>query len=244
MKFFRLLNYIIRKKIKIKFNRLQHNDILVFDGVSKPDLEFLLEEFNYMVLENRFERIKEVNLSPETIFRLIGNFLNLILKRKRLNLSNLYFYTFIKLIKPKVVITSIDNSSQFHQLAKLLHDEIVFFAIQNANRLDYLNNEYNMRNSLSKIDYNSKVGKHSIINTNSSIDHDCEIKDYVNISPGVNIAGSVIINDLCKIGIGSNIMDKIKIQKNVTIGGGSFVNKDCTKNLTYMGLPAKIYTRN
>lgn len=96
----------------------------------------------------------------------------------------------------------------------------------------------------STLNYNSKVGKHSIINTNSSIDHDCEIKDYVNISPGVNIAGSVIINDLCKIGIGSNIMDKIKIQKNVTIGGGSFVNKDCTKNLTYMGLPAKIYTRN
>lgn len=157
MKFFKLLNYIIRKKIKIKFNKLQHNDILVFDGVSKPDLELLLEEFNYVVIENRFERIKEVNLSPETIFRLIENFFNLILKRKRLSLSNLYFYTFIKLIKPKVVITSIDNSSQFHQLAKLLHDEIVFFAIQNANRLDYLNNEYNMRNSLSKIDYNSKV---------------------------------------------------------------------------------------
>ena len=95
----------------------------------------------------------------------------------------------------------------------------------------------------STLNYNSKIGKHSIINTNSSIDHDCEIKDYVNISPGVHIAGNVIINDLCKIGIGSNIIDKIKIQKNVTIGGGSFVNKNCTKNLMYMGLPAKIYKR-
>ena len=151
MKLFKLFKHIIQKRIKIKFNKLQNINILVFDGVSNPDLEFLLEEFDFIVLENRFERIKEINLSPKTIFKLMENFLNLILKRKNVSLSNLYFYTIIKLIKPKVVITSIDNSLQFHQLAKLLHNEIVFFAIQNANRLDYLNNEYNMKNNLSNI---------------------------------------------------------------------------------------------
>ena len=157
MKLFKLFKHIIQKRIKIKFNKLQNINILVFDGVSNPDLEFLLEEFDFIVLENRFERIKEINLSPKTIFKLMENFLKLILKRKNVSLSNLYFYTIIKLIKPKVVITSIDNSLQFHQLAKLLHNEIVFFAIQNANRLDYLNNEYNMKNNLSNIDYNSQL---------------------------------------------------------------------------------------
>ena len=157
MNFFKLFNYIIQKRIKIKLNKLQNKNILVFDGTSNRDLEFLLEEFDFVVLENRFERIKEVNLSRKTIFELIKNFLKLILKNEKFSLSNLYFYTVIKLIKPKVVITSIDNSLQFHQLAKLLHNEISFFAIQNANRLDYLNNEYNMKNSLSNIDYNAQL---------------------------------------------------------------------------------------
>jgi surface carbohydrate biosynthesis protein len=157
MNFFKLFNYVIQKKIKIKLNKLQKKNILVFDGVSNSDLEFLLEEFDFAVIENRLERIKEINLSPKTIFKLIKNFLNLILIGKKFTVSNLYFYTIIKLIKPKLVITSIDNSLQFHRLAKLLHNEISFFAIQNANRLDYLNNEYNMKNSLSNIDYNSQL---------------------------------------------------------------------------------------
>ena len=157
MKLFNLFNFIIEKRIKIKFSKLQNKNILVFDGVSNPDLEFLLEEFDFIVLENRFERIKEINLSPRTLFKIIENFFHLALNRKSFSLSNLYFYTIIKIINPKVVITSIDNSLQFHQLAKLLHNEIIFFAIQNANRLDYLNNEYSKKNNLSNIDYNAQL---------------------------------------------------------------------------------------
>ena len=104
MKLFTLFKAIIQRRIKIKFNKLQNTNILVFDGVSNPDLEFLLEEFDFIVLENRFKRIKEINLSPITIFKLIENFLSLISKRNYVSLSNLYFYTVIKLIKPKVVI--------------------------------------------------------------------------------------------------------------------------------------------
>jgi len=148
---------IIRKKIKIKFNKIQNSKILIFDGTSIQDLEFLLEKYEYAVLENRLRRIKEVNLSLKTSFELIKNLFSLILERKKISLSNLYLYTIIKLVKPKVIITGIDNSLQFHQLAKLLHEKIVFFAIQNANRVDYLNNEYNIKNSLSNIDYNSQI---------------------------------------------------------------------------------------
>ena len=157
MKLAKLILYIISKKIKIKLNRIENSKILIFDGTSVQDLEFLLEKYEYTVLENRFWRIKEINLSLKTSVELIKNLISLTLNRKRISLSNLYLYTIIKLVKPKVIITSVDNSLQFHQLAKLLHEKIVFFAIQNANRLDYLNNEYNIKNSLSNIDYNSHI---------------------------------------------------------------------------------------
>ncbi len=149
--------HIINKKIKIKLNKIQNSKILIFDGTSLNDLEFLLEKYEYTVLENRFWRIKEVNLSLKTSVELIKNLVCLTLDRKRISLSILYLYTIIKLVKPKVILTSVDNSLQFHQLAKLLHEKIIFFAIQNANRLDYLNNEYNIKNSLSNIDYNSHI---------------------------------------------------------------------------------------
>ena len=157
MRYFILFNHIFKSKIKIKFNRIEKNKIIVFDGVSYPDLEFLLEDFNFFILENRLERIKELNFSFFTIISLIKNIFTLIFKRKKFSLSTVYFYTIISLTKPRVVITSIDNSLQFHQIARLLQNKFMFFAIQNANRLDYLNNEYNLKNSLSDIDYNSQL---------------------------------------------------------------------------------------
>lgn len=157
MKYLKLINKIIQGKIKINFSSLKNNKLVIFDGVSFPDLEFLLDEFDYKILENRFERINELNLSPKIIYYLISNFISLSFEKKKIRISELYFYTILKLIKPKVVITSIDNSMQFHRLAKFLENKFTFIAVQNANRLDYVNNEYLIKNSLSKIDYNSQL---------------------------------------------------------------------------------------
>ena len=71
MRYFILFNHIFKSKIKIKFNRIEKNKIIVFDGVSYPDLEFLLEDFNFFILENRLERIKELNFSFFTIYKII-----------------------------------------------------------------------------------------------------------------------------------------------------------------------------
>lgn len=93
------------------------------------------------------------------------------------------------------------------------------------------------------VNFQSRIGDHCILNTKCSIDHDCFLENFVNISPGVNVAGNVLIKENARIGIGASIKDNLKIAENVSIGANSFVNKNCRKNLTYLGLPAKIFKK-
>jgi surface carbohydrate biosynthesis protein len=153
-----LLKQLIKKekKLKINFQNILSREVVVFDGVSYKDLIFLLEDYDYQIIENRYDRIKELNLSFQVILNVLKNFFILVTK-KNFNLPILYYYTIIKLIRPKVVITSIDNSRQFHQLAQLLEKHSTFMAVQNANRLDYTNNDYNFKNKLIDKNYNSEV---------------------------------------------------------------------------------------
>ena len=52
-----------------------------------------------------------------------------------------YLKALITLIKPKIVVTAIDNSYEFIELSNIFKDkEIKFFAIQNAGR-NYLRNK-------------------------------------------------------------------------------------------------------
>ena len=91
----------------------------------------------------------------------------------------------------------------------------------------------------STINIGSRIGKHTIINTNCSIDHDNKIYDYVNSSPGITSAGNVTIKDQVFVGLGSSIKQNVIIDKNVTVGAHSYVNKDCRANFTYYGVPIK-----
>ena len=47
-----------------------------------------------------------------------------------------YYLALIKIVKPKMIITWIDNDHRFFNLAKILDAKIEFFAIQNAFRLE------------------------------------------------------------------------------------------------------------
>ena len=89
------------------------------------------------------------------------------------------------------------------------------------------------------INTGSRLGKHCIVNTRATIDHDNQIGSYVNINPAVVTGGSVIIHDGSEVGIGSIIKNNILINKNVTIGGNSFVNKDCSSDSLYFGNPIR-----
>ena len=58
------------------------------------------------------------------------------------------------MINPRIVLTSIDNSFKFSDLARLLDKKIKFIAIQNANRFDFELNEYRPKKKLINKDLN------------------------------------------------------------------------------------------
>ena len=156
MKFINFIFKIFRKKVKVSFKRPNNNNLIVFDGMSYQDLTFVLEDFEYFVIENRKDRIKEINLSFHLLVYSILYFYKIIIKNK-LNLNSLYCYSLIRIINPKVIITSIDNSIQFFQISKLLERYYFIMAIQNANRLDFYREDYKLKKNLSNLDFNSKV---------------------------------------------------------------------------------------
>lgn len=68
MKYNFLLKQLVNKKIKLNFNSIKHYNIVVFDGVSLNDLQFILEGYKYLVIENRFYRVKKINFLFQIIF--------------------------------------------------------------------------------------------------------------------------------------------------------------------------------
>ncbi|MDC1151441.1 hypothetical protein OAS95_02590 [Pelagibacteraceae bacterium] len=137
-----------------KFSSPPKSEIVVFDGASLSDLEFVLEEKSYLVIENRKERIKVIYLGIFFLINCLKNFfLNLF---KNNNLHTIYLFTLIKMINPRLVVTSVDNSFKFSDLAKLLDKEIKFIAIQNANRYDFEFNEYNFKKKFINKNLNKK----------------------------------------------------------------------------------------
>jgi sugar O-acyltransferase (sialic acid O-acetyltransferase NeuD family) len=89
------------------------------------------------------------------------------------------------------------------------------------------------------INTETTIGNHCIINTSSSIDHDNYFKDFSSCGPGVVTGGNVTLGENSYLGIGSIVKHGVKIGKNTVIGGNSFVNKNCSDNFLYFGLPVK-----
>ncbi len=122
----------IFKKINFKLTNPKKKQIILFDGESYRDLKYVLEKFDYFLLENRKHRIYEIYISPIVILCFLSNYLLFFFKNR--NPHTIYLLTIINLINPKVIITSICNSGKFHDLARLLDKKFFFLAIQNSSR--------------------------------------------------------------------------------------------------------------
>ena len=154
--------------MKFKIKTPQHKEIVIFDGTSLDDLKYIIYKKKFFVLENRKDRISTIYCSLNIIITFFFNFFLLFFKNK--NLHTIYLFTLLEKINPKIVITSIDNSFKFAELAKLLSKKIKFVAIQNANRFDYAHNLYFFKKKLSATNLNDKYfipnffcfGKHEI----------------------------------------------------------------------------------
>ena len=156
MKILYLIFKFLKKELKITFKKPNNKNLVVFDGMSYQDLVYVLNDFEYSIIENRKDRIKEINLSIHLLANSILYFYKIIIKNK-LNLNTLYCYALIRIINPKVIITSIDNSVQFFQISKLLENNYFIMSIQKSNALDYTITDYRLKKKLSKLDFNSKV---------------------------------------------------------------------------------------
>ncbi|MAR85110.1 MAG: hypothetical protein CL869_02805 [Cytophagia bacterium] len=116
LKFFRILRIIL--KAKFVFYVPSHKEILIFDKESQNALAefFTNKKGNIFILETRKESINFYILYL------------LIKKREKINYQN-YLRNIIQLVKPKIVITTIDNSILFYKIKKFFPD-VIFISIQ------------------------------------------------------------------------------------------------------------------
>ena len=90
---------ILRKEIKLKFGLPQNIEIFVYNSDSIKFLENVLEKRDYVVIDLRLIQLREIYIS----FKLFSIILKNIFK---FNLSKNYFYGVLKIVKPKILITS------------------------------------------------------------------------------------------------------------------------------------------
>jgi len=148
MKFFFLILKILFFKVKINFSNPQSKDLLVFDCDSIFDLKYILLNYNYFVLQVRKEKIYNIYISFQIIAKIFKNY--------RGNFMSAYLMSLVEIVKPKVIITTIDNSLKFFEICKIFHKKIYFLAIQNASRYDIKLNDYLYKNRLVNYDLNKK----------------------------------------------------------------------------------------
>ena len=130
---YKLFNFAILRKIKtffILFLRCKfffkvskHSEFVIFDSENVTAIEKILPNKNYIIISTRIDHISKIYLSKKIIFFIIKNLSKRSLKQN-------YLTALIKEIAPKIVITNISDSQDFHIISKILHNEIKFIAIQ------------------------------------------------------------------------------------------------------------------
>ena len=123
-----LLIFKLFLKIKFVFKNPQEHKLVIFDDESYMSMENFIFGYNFFLLQTRAERISKVYLS----FRIIKYFF----KYYNKNIMTAYLSALLEVLRPKVVLTNIDNSLKFFDIAKIFDKKINFVAIQNGARYD------------------------------------------------------------------------------------------------------------
>ena len=87
------------------------------------------------------------------------------------------------------------------------------------------------------------IGGCTIINSGAIVEHNCTVGNYSHISVNATICGKSIIGNNVFVGAGAVVKDKISICDNVVVGAGSVVVNDLVEPGTYVGVPAKIVSK-
>ena len=116
-KFFIIINLLFKKKISLR-SPIQH-DFVVFDIKSLNDVKSFFDKYDYFILKIRINILKKIYLSPSVIFGISKNF-------HSGNIFTVYLLSLLEIIKPKVVITKIDNSFKFSELARICENILLW----------------------------------------------------------------------------------------------------------------------
>lgn len=114
-------------KSKFIFRNPLNSDIIIFDPISAKELELIFSESKPFLLNSRINLIREIYISEQIILFMLKNFFKRSIKQN-------YLLIIINLINPKVLVTNIDTSKDFHILAKILHKKIRFISLQQGDR--------------------------------------------------------------------------------------------------------------
>lgn len=144
-KFFKILKFLL--KVKINFHKPKRSDIIVFDSTSIDQIKNVLKNYNWGVIDNRNELITNLYITPKIIIKFFFNL--------NKNIKIAYLVSVIETIKPKVVLTFIDNSYYFAEITRSMRNKkIVFIAIQNAARIDIAEHDYFYKKGILKFNPN------------------------------------------------------------------------------------------
>lgn len=123
-------------------------DLIIFDKSSIADFKkYLLKDEDCFILKTRYEDIDEIFLSPKIILKFIINFYKIY--KEDFLIQDLYFFSLIQVINPKIVLTFTDNSFQFSKICRANENKkIKFIALQNGNRLQWHEQSFIFENKL------------------------------------------------------------------------------------------------
>ena len=130
---YKLFNFKVLRKIRVFFaiclrckfffQNPKHIELVIFDCNNTASVEKILPNKNYVILSTRIERINKIYVSKKIMFYIIKNLFKRSLKQN-------YLTALIKVIAPKIVLTHIYYSEDFHIVSKILNNKIKFIAIQ------------------------------------------------------------------------------------------------------------------
>ncbi len=130
MSILKLFNYSkILFFAKFSFSIPKNREIIVFDDTSIEQLKPIIKNFNYFILETRFENLKNIYITKKIICSTLKNI--------KIGFFNSYLLSLIDQVNPQLILTFIDNSHKFSIFAKIKNDNYKFVAIQNGARYEH-----------------------------------------------------------------------------------------------------------
>ena len=133
-------------KAKFIFKNPQKYELVIFDDESISDLKNFTSHYNFFVLQSRIKNINKIYFS----FKILKYFF----KHYNGNVLTAYLASLLEITSPKVVLTNIDNSFKFSDLARILDKKMNFVAIQNASRFEIKENKFRYKKNKTKSDFN------------------------------------------------------------------------------------------